>query len=124
MNTTQERRSAGRIQFLWPLWFGYDQDGEFYRGQIYDLSRSGASFLIRQDQSPAPGSRLLIRFSYPQGLSDGFELDSYYSWAQVVRVDQVGTGFNKVALRLENQLTHDPAAPEKLGQEELALAAV
>lgn len=104
----QERRRHPRFRFSWPLFFGYDPNGEMHRGQIVDVSRTGVSFLIEACASPTPGACVLTRFSYPHNMSNMFEMDSYFFWANVVRVDDVGWGKVRVAMELHRHLEMDP----------------
>ena len=74
MSHSHERRREKRIRFSWPLWFGFEQYGQLHQGKIADLSRSGVSFFIREDQSPRVGQHVLTRFTYPCDTSDRFEI--------------------------------------------------
>jgi len=117
MDYAQERRRENRIRFSWPLWFGYEQNGELHQGKIADLSRSGVSFTISSAQAPAPGRHVLTRFSYPCDTDEHFEIDSYFHWSEVIRRDVVGDNKVRVALRLHEKLDQPPgqkAAPEYL----------
>ena len=119
MKYAQERRREKRIKFSWPLWFGYEQNGELHQGKIADLSRSGVSFTVDADQSPAPGSHVLTRFSYPCDTEEHFEIESNFHWSEVIRTDVVGDDKVRVALRLHEMLDQQPcqkAAPEYLMQ--------
>jgi hypothetical protein len=106
-----ERRRENRVRFSWPLWFGYQDNGEFFRGQIVDLSRSAVSFTIPERHCPPAGQHVLIRFSYPRHPGDEFDMDSYYFWAEVLRSYDLLPGNKRVVLRLHRPLELDPAAP-------------
>ncbi|KPK75923.1 MAG: hypothetical protein AMJ79_09090 [Phycisphaerae bacterium SM23_30] len=115
MSHPHERRREKRIRFSWPLWFGFEQYGQLHQGKIADLSRSGVSFFIREDQSPRVGQHVLTRFTYPCDTSDRFEIESYYHWSEVIRVDDHKVGQCRVAMRLHERLPQEPnqkAAPE------------
>jgi hypothetical protein len=103
MKLTNERRREKRISFCWPLWFGYDLNGEFARGQVSDLSHSGVSFTVEENLCPSPGDHVLTRFSYPYG-DEGFDMSSYYNWSEVIRVDQFLPGVKRVAMRLRTSI--------------------
>ncbi|MBN2210002.1 MAG: PilZ domain-containing protein [Sedimentisphaerales bacterium] len=107
-SVAHERRRHPRFRFSWPLFFGYDPNGEMHRGQIVDVSRTGVSFLIEANASPSPGACVLTRFSYPHNMSNMFEMDSYFFWANVVRVDNLGFDKVRVAMELHRHLEMDP----------------
>jgi hypothetical protein len=110
MQTEQERRRESRIRFSWPLWFGYEERGEFHRGQVVDLGRSGVAFTVEEGQCPQPGQHVVTRFSFPRNLVDEFEMGSYYHWSEVLRVERQGNGHCRVAMRLHRPLACDPGA--------------
>jgi len=58
--------------------------------------------------APTPDVCVLTRFSYPHNMSNMFEMDSYFFWADVVRVDDLGWGKVRVALELHKLLEMDP----------------
>jgi hypothetical protein len=111
LNDTLNRRREKRISFCWPLWFGYDLNGAFARGQMADLSCHGVSFTIKENQCPKPGDHVLTRFSYPHPGED-FQMSSYYNWSEVIRVDSFLPGIKRVAMRLK------AALPEILSEKE------
>ena len=90
MLPVEDRRRDKRIRFSWPLWFGYSEHGELIQAKLIDLSRSGAGFVVGEHQCPGLGQHILTRFSYPSNLNGTFDIDSYFHWAQVVRVDNFG----------------------------------
>jgi hypothetical protein len=104
MDTESDRREEKRLQYSWPLWFGYNETGEFLRGQVVDLSSNIVSFTIPENRSPRPGSHVLTRFSYPLASEVQFDMASYYDWSEVIRVDQAWDGKTRVAMRLHQSL--------------------
>ncbi len=119
MEYAQERRREKRIKFSWPLWFGYEKNGELFQGKIADLSRSGVSFTVDAEKCPEPGSHVLTRFSYPCDTEEEFEIESYFHWSEVIRTDVAGDDKVRVAMRLHEMLDYQPnqkAAPEYLMQ--------
>jgi len=110
MNLGIERRRDRRVKLLWPIWFGYAEDSEFFRGQIVDLSRGGVSFSIEQDNCPEVGTHLRTNFSYPHDVSEEFDMGSYAHWAEVVRVDKLPGTKHRVAMRLHERLSSEPCA--------------
>ncbi len=108
MNNPQERRRDRRIRFSWPLWFGYEQNGELKQGKIVDLSRSGVSFTVDEDNCPEVGRHVVTRFTYPCDTPDHFEIESYYHWSEVIRVDTSQSGQRRVAMRLHKRLRVKP----------------
>ncbi|MBN1844689.1 MAG: PilZ domain-containing protein [Sedimentisphaerales bacterium] len=104
MSAASDRRRERRIRFSWPLWFGYDPNGQLLQGKVADLSRSGVAFLTAHDQAPAPGSHVLTRFSYPLERDTRFAMGSYLHWAEVLRCDEAAYGQRRVAMRLHQPL--------------------
>jgi hypothetical protein len=104
MDSERDRRGQRRLRFSWPLWFGYNETGEFHRGQAVDLSQNIVSFTIPEDHSPRPGCHVLTRFSFPLPSEDRFDLSSYYDWSEVIRVDQAEDGKSRVAMRMHRPL--------------------
>ena len=118
MESVNERRRDGRIQFSWPIWIGYEDNGELFRGQVNDLSQTHVSFTIDHHHPPM-GHHVLTRFNFPKNQGDNFEIDSYLHWSEVIRVEDSPKGPGlRVALRLHRPLPNDPAEVE----EELAIA--
>jgi len=105
----EERRGQERIRFSWPFWFGYDDNGQLFRGQSIDLSKSHVSFRVEQSQCPCVGQHILTRFSFPQSVSNKFEIDSYYHWSEVIRVEPDVGNCSRIALRLHQPIEYDPS---------------
>ncbi|MBN2376718.1 MAG: PilZ domain-containing protein [Sedimentisphaerales bacterium] len=105
-----ERRRDRRVQLLWPIWFGYAEDGEFFRGQIVDLSQGGVSFSIERDNCPEVGTHLRANFSFPQDIEEEFDMGSYSHWAEVLRVDKLPGTKQRVAMRLHERLSSEPCS--------------
>lgn len=108
MRAPNERRREPRIHYSWPLWFGYENCRELCRGTVFDLSRSAVSFSVPADECPAPGEHLVTRFSYPCLMDEDFEMDTYYHYSEVMRVQSDRPGFCRVVLRLHQPLEHHP----------------
>ena len=121
MISGHERRERERIRFSWPFWFGYDDYGEFHRGQIIDLNGSHVSFTIEKHLCPAVGRRLMVRFSYPLDKRNSFEMGSYTHWAEVVRVDSTNSHPQRVTMRLHRPITLEQA--QTLPEEQLSQTA-
>jgi len=121
MEKSVERRENGRIRFSWPLWFGYEDQGQLFRGQISDLSNTHISFTIEEHLCPQIGQHLMTRFSYPINSLNSFEMDSYLHWGEVVRTDSAVGNYCRVALRL-----HQPVSLKTMvtAEEEDALAQI
>jgi len=111
MVSERERRHHPRIRYSWPLWFGYEENGELFPAQVVDLSRKGVSFKCDPCHCPHPGHHLLTRFSFPCDPADDFEMNSYFHWAEVVRVEDTLYGKRRVAMRLHQNLPAEPAQP-------------
>lgn len=123
MQRQPDKRRHRRARYSWPMFFGYEETGQFHRGQIFDVSKSGVSFTIDQNHCPTPGHTVLTRFSYPHDLTDSLSMDSYFYWASVVRCDDIGYGKRKVALELHRHLELDPVSePAFTGISSMALA--
>jgi len=100
MDKTQDRRKQPRVRFFWPVWFGYEENSEFYRGQIIDMNNHCISFAVNEEICPDVGHRRLVRFSYPLNTEYSFEMGTYFSWAETIRVDSISEGQRKVAMQL------------------------
>ncbi len=111
MNEERERRSNPRVRFCWPLWFGYEETGEFKQGQIADLNQRHVSFTTDCRVTPSTGASVLVRFSYPCGNSGAYDINSYYYWADVIRIDPVEHHRSRVALRLQTDLPVNTSRP-------------
>ena len=114
MSSHREKRREDRIRFSWPLWFGYHENGQLFRGQVVDLSRSAVSFTVDDEHCPELGQHILTRFSYPHSTNDGFDMGSYFHWSEVIRLGHTHTGKNHVALRFHQPLPSDPAATAQM----------
>ena len=117
MNSQPERRSEQRIRFNWPVWFGYEESGEFFQGQIVDLNQQGMSFTVDPCHCPRTGSHIVARFSYPLAQAGGFQMGSFFQWAKVIRNDRPTGQSPRVALRLNRPI----AELVKLDQTEASL---
>ena len=104
MDFHPDRRSEDRIRFNWPVWFGYEDNGEFFQGQIVDLNRQGLSFTVDSSHCPRTGSHIVARFSYPLTKGGGFQMGRFFQWAQVIRVDHLTNQAPRVALRLNRPM--------------------
>jgi hypothetical protein len=123
MQRQPEKRRHRRVRYSWPLFFGYEETGQMFRGQVFDVSRSGASFTLNQNDCPPLGHTVLTRFSYPHDATNMFDMDSYFYWATVVRCDDIGYGKRKVSLELHRHLESDPIGePAFTGMPSMALA--
>lgn len=105
MSVQKERRAEPRIRFSWPLWFGYEDNGPLMRGQVVDLSCSMVRFSTEQQLAPPVGHHLLVRFSFPQSISEQLEMGSYYHWAEVTRLDDMLGQKKRVTMRLHQPLS-------------------
>ena len=115
MDFQKERRSHKRERLSWPLWFGHGEFEELSQGQLVNLSRNGVSFTVNSDLSPAVGQHLFTRFSYPDGPGGSFEMNRYYHWSEVLRVENTGPGRNRIAMRLHELLPRDPSSKASAG---------
>lgn len=107
------------MRVSWPLWYGYEDNGQMFRGQMIDLSQNAVSITVNNQPIPSPGDHIFTRFSYPLEHSDEFAMDNYLHWSEVIRVTPTRTGSTRIALRLHEPLRHDPSRPT---QEASALA--
>lgn len=109
MQLENDRRSERRVRFFWPLWFGYSDRGELFRGQLIDLCPSGVCFAVDENHCPGVGQHVLTRFSYPYNEDENFQLADYANWAEVIRVDNSVPGRRRVAMRLHRRLENPPS---------------
>jgi len=113
MNDTEERREDPRLRYFWPLWFGYEENAEFHRAKIIDLNSHHISFSTNEENTPQLGQSILTRFSYPLHTPYSFDMGTYFSWAETVRIDKSNDSYCKVAVRLSRSLSHQLFAPER-----------
>jgi hypothetical protein len=106
MSNADDRREQERLRFYWPLWFGYEENCEFLRGQIVDLNNQCVRFSLNRENSPQLGDHLLIRFSYPLNTEYSFEMGTYFQWGEVIRIDHGEDFQSRIALRLSLPLPH------------------
>lgn len=99
-----DRRRCGRIRFSWPIWFGYEGDSRLFQGKVVDLSQESVCFVTDDDNYPSPGDHVLTRFSYPRDLSRSFDMDCYFHWSEVLRVDEQDGKQKCIAMRLHRPL--------------------
>jgi hypothetical protein len=109
IDNSQERRSKKRIRFSWPLWFGYDDNGDLFRGQVVDLSQEAISFSVNDSYVPSLGDHVFTRFSYPLDDEQDFNVGHYMHWSEIIRVEHTPTGATRIAMRL-----HEPLGQEFL----------
>ena len=112
MQALEERRTEKRIRFMWPLWFGHHDQGQLTRAQAVDLSRTGVSFTVDHQACPRIGDHIRTRFSFPVEDVDDFEMDSYFDWGEVVRVDHIRGHKPRVALRLHAPVNYSAEEQE------------
>ena len=124
MIASNERRKEPRVKFFWPLWFGHEHERELRRGQAFDLCREGVSFTVDDSECPAVGSHVMTRFSFPLDQADGFQMDSYADWGEVMRVGPVAGNRRRVALRLHRPLGQAPAGTLPQTNERVAEALI
>ena len=113
MYSEQEKRRQPRIRYSWPLWFGYEENGELTPAQVVDLSPHGVSFKCDQNRCPQPGHHILTRFSFPCEAAEDAAMDSYSHWAEVVRVEEPLFGKRRIAVRLHQHLLSQPRQPSE-----------
>ncbi len=109
MERTSERRQNERVRFLWPVFFGFDNNGAFHRGQIKDLSTQAVCFNVDQscDNTPSQGEWILTRFSYPLRGASNFQMGSYLHWSQVIRVNTTSSGNKEITIKFDNPIELD-----------------
>jgi len=113
MIAENDRRKEKRIRFYWPVWFGYVDNGDLFCGQAVDCSTNGLSFIVDEDKCPAVGQNIITRFSFPCNNEDEFMVGSYLHWSEVIRVDCTWNARRRVALKLREPITLEPARPQR-----------
>ena len=97
------------MRFSWPVWFGYDENGELYQGHAVDISRRAVSFKVPDYRCPSLGSHVVTRFSFPESRKDNrFDMGRYLNWSEVIRIDDDGYGNRRVVLQLHKPLNDTP----------------
>ncbi len=104
MSDNNERRSEPRVRFSWPMWYGYEDNGQLFRGQVLDLNRHAIAFIADKQCHPQVGHWLLMRFSYPVHSGDKFSMGTYLDWSEVIRVDNNYNGNTKLVVNLNHKL--------------------
>ncbi|MBI9017648.1 MAG: hypothetical protein JEZ07_10370 [Phycisphaerae bacterium] len=125
MNEQAERRREPRVRFSWPMWYGYEDNGQLFRGQVLDLNKHAIAFTADKQCCPQVGHWLLMRFSYPIHSSDEFSMGTYLDWSQVIRVDYNFHGQTKIVVNLnsELELSHNMQATAQAEQTEQVMSA-
>lgn len=115
----QEKRGERRARFSWPLWFGYEETGRLFTGQVIDLSCSAVSFGTTDANHPQVGQHVVTRFSFPRDAHGTLDVGSYRHWSEVIRVDDNTAGGKRIVLRLHQRLEKQPS-----NQPDMTMAAI
>ena len=110
MQNTSERRREQRLRYHWPIWFAEDFAGLLSQGQMVDICSGGAAFTCYADKGcPYPGQNITARFSVPNyRVDDCFDISDFVRTGQVCRIDQIGSGLKRVALKFYEPLPFKP----------------
>ena len=110
MQNTSERRKESRLRYHWPILFAENFAGLLSQGQMVDVSSGGAAFTCYSDVSgPYPGQNITARFSVPYyRVDDAFDISDFVRTAQVCRIDHIGSGLKRVALKFYEPLPFKP----------------
>jgi hypothetical protein len=110
MQGTNERRREQRLRYHWPVWFAENFGGLLSQGQMVDVSSGGAAFTCYADNScPYPGQNITTRFSVPYYHEDSrFDITDFVRSGQVCRIDHLGSGLRRVAMKFHQPLPFKP----------------
>ena len=110
MQDTSERRRESRLRYHWPVWFAENFAGLLSQGQMVDVSSGGAAFTCCSDKGcPYPGQNITTRFSVPYYHEDDrFDISDFVRAGQVCRIDQIGNGLSRVAMKFHEPLPFRP----------------
>ena len=110
MQDTSERRREQRLRYHWPIWFAEDFAGLLSQGQMVDVCSGGAAFTCYADQGGLyPGQNITARFSVPNYRADDcFDISDFVRTGQVCRIDQIGSGLKRVAVKFYEPLPFKP----------------
>lgn len=108
MVAESERRHQGRVRLSWPIWLMGGERGCCLRGRLVDLTRDCVSFLAENLDGVVPGLSLLVRFSYPVARGESFDMEQYFFFADVLRIDRHASAKPRIALRLHRPLASTP----------------
>jgi len=80
------------------------------QGQMVDVCSGGAAFTCYADTGcPYPGQQITTRFSVPYYHEDArFDISDFIRGGQVCRVQHLGCGLTKVALKFHEPLPFKP----------------
>lgn len=107
MKTSCERRREQRLHYNWPLTFSEGLSHKLYRGQMLDISSGGGSFTCQtHEKCPSDGQYLMVHFSVPR---PGVGMEKYVRCANVVRIENLDSMFNRVSVKFEQPLEFKPA---------------
>ncbi len=77
---------------------------------MVDVSSGGAAFTCYADNGcPYPGQNITTRFSVPYYHEDDrFDISDFVRAGRVCRIDQIGNGLNRVAMKFHEPLPFRP----------------
>jgi len=111
--STVDKRKEKRTRSSWPVWFGFEDNGELFCGKMVDFSKSSVSFTVDEYHCPSVGNHVVTRFSFPRKTnSSQLGMGHYLHWSEVIRVDDHSPGHRRVAMRLHQPLVSNPQDQE------------
>ncbi len=110
MQDTSERRREQRLRYHWPVWFAENFAGLLSQGQMVDVCSGGAAFTCYADKGcPYPDQHITARFSVPYYHEDDrFDISDFVRVGRVCRIDQLGNGLRRVAIKFHEPLPFKP----------------
>jgi hypothetical protein len=92
------------------VWFAENFAGLLSQGQMVDVSSGGAAFTCYTDRGcPYPGQNITTRFSVPcYHEDDRLDISDFVRAGQVCRIDQIGNGLSRVAMKFHEPLPFRP----------------
>ena len=109
MENNKNRRLEDRLSYQWPVIFAEDFTESVSEGVMVDVSSGGVAFMCRIDENcPALGQQLAMRFSIPSSEEDTSAMTSFTRKGRVLRVENINSSLRRVAIQFDEPLTLKP----------------
>lgn len=110
MHCSKDRRKEKRLQYDWSVWLAEDFNKTLSQGRMVDVSSDGAAFTCVADENcPAPGQRIITRFSVPRfGPDESYDMASFTRTGRICRVDETSKFVRRIAVQFSEALSFKP----------------
>lgn len=107
MNNIGEKRKEQRLHYDWPVWFAEDFGKPLFKGQMFDISSNGASFVCDTSEGyPYLGRQITTLLSIPRL---GSNMANLIRIGRVCRIDEDDISSRRVAVKFEEPLSFKPS---------------